>query len=157
MPALTVILAFVKGGLGWLWEFFSSHIGQLVLVGLVCWFWSGHRANVYWKERIAADRAAAVAAAQAEAVRQADAARDIAAAATSRLAEEQALIKDMQAQIDAFDKEESTPNEPQIIRDKPTCSQVVVRPCRVDDAFAARVRRLDAAGHRAPGAARKAR
>lgn len=151
MPALTVVLAFIKGGLGWLWEFFSSHFGQLVLVGLVAWFWAGHRARVACDERFEIARAEAVAAANAETARQAEAARDIAAAATARVEEEQALEKELRAQIDAFDKEEV--NEPT----KPTCSPAVIRPCRVDDRFADSVRRLDAAARRAPKPARGAR
>ncbi len=149
MPALPVILAFVKGGLGWLWEFFSSHIGQLVLVGLVCWFWSAHRSNVYWETKIEQDRQAAIAAAEAEQVRQAEAAREIAAAAADRFAKEQALVRDLQAQIDAFDKEE-TANEADRLppRDKPTCTPAVVRPCRVDGDFARRLQHLDATADR---------
>ncbi len=158
MPALAVILAFVKGGLGWLWEFFSSHIGQLVLVGLVCWFWSAHRTNVKWEARVEADRQAAVAAAKAEETRQADAAREIAEAATDRLAEEQALVRDLQAQIEAFDKEETIADEKPIPSGKPSCTPAVVRPCRVDDAFFRRLQQLDAAAHRrAPGPAHRAR
>ncbi len=165
MPAFTVVLAFLKGGLGWLWEFFSSHIGQLVLVGMVAWFWAGHRANVRCEARFDAERAAAVAAANAEAARQADAAREIAEAATARLEEEQAIESDMLAQIEAYDKEETKADANSNLRaprahedGKPACSPVVVRPCRVDDVFVERMRRLDATAHRrAPRPARGAR
>lgn len=149
MPAIPVVLAFLKGGLGWLWDFLSSHFGQLVAVALVAWFWSAHRANERCATRITEDQAAAVAAAQAETVRQADAAREIAAAATDRLVEEQALAADLRVQIEALDKEEEADAPPP----KPSCTPAVVRPCRVDDRFADRLRRLDAAAARRPARA----
>lgn len=150
------ILAFLRGGLGWLWEFFSTHIGQLVLVGLVCWFWSAHRVNLKWEAQIESDRQTALAAAKAEQDRQAAAAREIAEAATDRLAEEQALVRDLREQIEAFDKEETAADEKPLPR-KPSCSPAVVRPCRVDDAFARRVQQLDATAHRhAPVPSRRA-
>lgn len=147
MP-FAVIIAAMKGGMGWLWDFLSSHFGQLVAVALVAWVWSAHRANVACDARIAAEQSAALAAAQEEATRQAQAAVEIAQAATERLVEEQALERDLQAQIDAFDKEETADAPPS--KDKPPCTPAVIRPCRVDDAFADRVRRLDATAGRRP-------
>lgn len=149
MPVLITIAAFLKGGLGWLWEFLSSHFGQLVAVFLVAWFWNGHRVNAQWEARVAEEKAAAASAYRAEVARQESAAREIAAAATTRLVEEQALAASLKAEIAALDKEETADAPP-----LPNCSPAVIRPCRVDGAFAKRVQHFDAIARKAAPARR---
>lgn len=145
MPAIPVILAFLKGGLGWLWDFLSSHVGQLVLVGVVAWFWSAHRANEACKADADAFRASLQAARDAEIARQEQAATEIAAAATERYGEELSLTADLRRRLEDARKAEAHETV-RIVNGKP---QVIVsRRCSIDDAFIARVKDMDAVARR---------
>ena len=151
MPALLLPL------LGGLWRavvaLMGSPVGWCLAAFIAGWILGGNRVRGQWAEETAAEKAAYA----REVARQEDAAREIAGEATKRLVEEQALARDLQAQIEDFDKEEKAADAKPQPRPLPTCSPVVIRPCRVDDAFANSVRRLDAAADRARTPARRAR
>lgn len=145
---LPIIQAFGSG----LWSFLSSRFGQIVLAFAVAWFWSGWRADDHWRAVIAAEKAAAEAAYRAEVARQERAAQEIAAAATARAEEDTALERELRAQIEAFNAQES-----QNVPPPRTVKQIIFReraetpfsrPCVIDGDFTGVVRRLDAAGSR---------
>lgn len=159
MPfAILPVLQWLGGGF---WSFASSRMGQIIIAFAVAWFWSGWRADDHWKAVIAAEKVAAEAAYRAEVARQERAAQDIADAATARAEEGAALERELRAQIEAFNAQESKNAPPprtvkQIIfreRVEPPSS----RPCIIDGDFTGVVRRLDAAAHRPAKSARRAR
>lgn len=151
MPALVLPL------LGGAWRavaaLMGSPAGWCLAAFVAGWMIGGHRVRAQWAEETAAEKAAY----QREVARQETAAREIAAEATRRLADEQALAGDLRAQIEAFDKEESAANAKTPQRTKPSCTPAVIRPCVVDDAFADSLRQLDAAAARARPPSRRAR
>jgi hypothetical protein len=148
--------AFLLPLLGGVWRaviaLMSSPVGWCLAAFVAGWMISGHRVRAQWAEETAAEKAAY----QREVARQETAAKEIAGEATKRLVEEQALTRDLQAHIEAFDREESVADAPPS-RTKPSCTPAVIRPCRVDDAFADRVRQFDAAADRARPPSRKTR
>lgn len=132
-----------------LWSFLSSRFGQICLAFTVAWVWSGWRTDDHWRDVIAVREAAAQAAYRAEIARQSTAAQEIAAAATARAEEDSAVERDLREQIDAFAALETPHEAPDQISKAPVCI--------IDGYFADRVRRLDAAGRRAPRPSRAAR
>jgi hypothetical protein len=146
--------AFLLPLLGGLWRavvaLAASPVGWCLAAFVAGWMLSGHRVRAQWAEETAAEKAAY----QREVARQERAATEIAAEATKRLADEQTLARDLQAQIEAFDKEETAADAKPPL---PSCTPAVIRSCRVDDAFANSVRQLDATAARSRAPARKAR
>ena len=146
--------AFLLPLLGGAWRavvaLMASPVGWCLGAFIAGWMISGHRVRAQWAEETAAEKAAY----QREVARQEAAAKEIAGEATKRLVEEQILARDLQAQIEAFDKEETAADAKPPL---PSCTPAVIRPCRVDDAFANSVRQFDAAAARARAPARKAR
>lgn len=146
---LPILQAFGSG----LWSFLSSRFGQIVTAFAVAWFWSGWRADDHWKAVIAAEQAQAEAAYRAEVARQEKAAQEIAAAATARAEDDAALERELRAQIEAFNVQESQNVPPprtvkQIIfreRAEPSSS----RPCVIDGDFSGVVQQLDATARKA--------
>ncbi|UOF79308.1 hypothetical protein [Caudoviricetes sp.] len=89
------------------WSFASSRAGQIIIAATVAWFWAGARAGDHWRAVIAAEKVQAEAAYRAEVARQERAAQEIAAAATARAEDDAALERELRAQIDAFNAQES--------------------------------------------------
>lgn len=130
------------------WSFLSSRFGQIVTAFVVAWVWSGWRADDHWRGVIAQREAAAQAAYRAEIARQERAAVEIAAAATARAEEDLALERELRAQIESFNAQES-----QNVPPSRTVEQIIFReraeppsscPCVIDSDFTGVVRRLDA-------------
>lgn len=149
---LPIIQAFGSG----LWSFLSSRFGQIVTAFAVAWFWSGWRADDHWRAVIAAEKAQAEAVYRAEVARQERAAQEIAAAATARAADGAALERQLRAQIDAFNRQESR-IEPQVNAQKPQVNASSRLGCLIDGDFAGVVRRLDATARRPAKPSRAAR
>lgn len=154
---LPILQAFGSG----LWSFLSSRFGQIVTAFVVAWFWSGWRADDHWKALIAAEKAQAEAAYRAEVARQERAAQEIAAAATARAEDDAALERELRAQIEAFNAQES-----QNVPPPRTVKQIIFReraetpssrPCVIDGDFSDVVRRLDSAGSRKAKPSHRAR
>jgi hypothetical protein len=148
MPILAIVQTFGSG----LWSFLSSRFGQICLAFVVAWFWSASNTNSKWEQAVARERAAREAAYQREIARQAQVARDIMDASDIRAQADEALAKDLQAQIDDLKKAEQT-HGPTVTREK------VVNRCDVDDDLARRMQQLDATARKAAPArpARKVR
>lgn len=149
--------AFLLPLLGGAWRavvaLMGSPVGWCLAAFVAGWMISGHRVRAQWAEETAAEKAAY----QEEVARQETAAVEIAAEATKRLSDEQALAGDLRAQIEAFDREESAANAQPPQHSKPSCTPAVIRPCVVDDRFADSVRQLDATAARARPPSHKAR
>lgn len=144
-----------------LWSFLSSRFGQIVTAFVIAWLWAGWRADDHWKAVIAAEKSAAEAAYRAEVARQERAAQEIAVAATARAEEDASLERELRAQIEAFNAQES-----QNVPPPRTVKQIIFReraetpssrPCVIDSDFTGVVRRLDAAGSRKTKPPRRAR
>lgn len=146
----------ILSALQWLgsgfWAFASSRMGQILIAFAVAWVWSGWRHDDYWKAVMASEKAAAQAAYRAEVKRQEQAAIEIAVAATARAEEDSALERELRAQIEAFNSQESqnvavTPSKPGAIRGRAV----------IDRDFANVLQRLDATARRPVKPSRSAR
>ena len=131
----------------------GSPVGWCLAAFVAGWMISGHRVNAMW----AAEKAAQKAAYQREVARQEAAAKEIAQAATQRVEEELAMQASLRDQIADLEREENRHDASAKPAKTPPCTPAVIRPCRVDDAFADRMRRLDDAAHRKAAPARPAR
>jgi len=156
-------LPLLKTAASGVWTFLSSTLGQFVLVFVVAWLWSGHRASERCAERESKAKAAIEAAYREETARQAEAAQEIGAAATARAEEDAATERALRRQIEAFDRQEpaNAPLLPRLPRTLPNTAPAPVA-CLVDPDFAGVVRQLDRHGSaakasRAPSRFRKAR
>ncbi len=89
------------------WAFASSRMGQIIIAATVAWFWAGSRADEHWRAVIAAEKAAAESAYRTEVARQEQAAVEIAADATARAEYDATLERELRAQIEAFNAQES--------------------------------------------------
>lgn len=132
--------AFISGALGVL----GSPFGRIVLAFLVGWVWSGYRTDAAWRERAAAERAAAEAAYRAEVGRQERAAREIGEAATRRVEEDSALAEDLKSQLEKAAKAESH----ETVKIGGRHCRRISRACVIDRAFADQLRQLDGAGRK---------
>lgn len=154
---LSIIQAFGSS----LWSFLSSRFGQIATAFVIAWLWAGWRADDHWRAVIAAEKAQAEAAYRAEVARQERAAAEIAAAATARAADDAELARELRAQIDAFNAQESQnvppPRTVKQIIFRESANAPSSRPCVIDNDFSGVVRRLDAAGRRPTKAARRSR
>lgn len=132
--------------------FASSRAGQIIIAATVAWFWAGARSDEHWRAVIAAEKARAEAVYRAEVARQERAAQEIAAAATARAEDDASVERELRAQIDAFNAQESN-NVPASLP-QPTAphSRAVI-----DGDFERVVRQLDAAARRPPKPSRAAR
>jgi len=154
MPfAILPVLQWLGAGF---WAFASSRAGQIIIAAAVAWFWAGARADTHWRAVIAAEKAQAEAAYRAEVARQERAAQEIAAAATARAEDDAAMERELRAQIDAFNAQESRV-EHQVPPEKHQVSDRTPAACSIDGGFAGVVRRLDAAARRPAKPTRAAR
>jgi hypothetical protein len=141
MPfAILPIIQAIGSGL---WSFLSSRFGQIVTAFVVAWFWSGWRSDDHWRAVIAAEKAQAEVAYRAEVARQERAAQAIAAAATARAADDDALVRELRSQIDAFNAQESQ-IAPTPLPQSPAADSRAV----IDRSFERVVRQFDAAARR---------
>lgn len=150
MPfAILPILQWLGSGF---WAFASSRAGQIIIAATVAWFWAGARADDHWRAIIAAEKAQAEAVYRAEVARQERAAQEIAAAATARAEDDAALERELRAQIEAFNAQESQ-NVPAPLP-QPTAphSRAVI-----DGDFERLVRQFDASARRPAKPSRPAR
>lgn len=128
-------------------NFAGSRIGQIVIAFAVAWFWSAGRTESHWRAVVAAEKAAAEAAYNAEVARQERAAREIATAATARAAEDAEIERGLRKQIESFGSQEAS-----LEQYAAPLSPVIHKPaifCSVDRDFIDGVRRLDAAARKA--------
>ncbi|WP_424360268.1 hypothetical protein [Methylocystis parvus] len=136
-PAISAAVGFIRGNLP-----------ALLLAGALALAWGAghHQAATACAAREAAARSAAEAAAAKELARQEAATRELAAEATDRLAQSQAAARRQQTIIDDLKREDPARHvAPAAAVALPPLS-VPACPGRIDDAFARRVRALDAAG-----------
>lgn len=126
----------------------ESRLGQMAIVAVVAWFWSAHSTNEKWRAYVAAEKAAAERAYQAELIRQHQAAEAIAAAATQRAESDAQAAKEMQAIIDDYEQK---------LKEKPRVTTKVVKGdnCVIDDHFTGVLRQLSTAAGRPPKAPRR--
>ena len=147
MPILSQIVLF---GTSFLGSLLQSRAGQLIIVGLVAWFWSAHSTATHWKSVIAQEKAEIERAYKAEVARQQKAAEDIAQAATERADDDARVVADMQAIITNYEKKFK--EKAHVTANKPNPGD-----CVIDDHFSGVVQQLSSAARRTSKAPRAAR
>jgi len=119
------------------WSFATSRIGNVLLAATVAHGVAHFREEYAWKKSLIAQEVALKAAHAEELARETQASSEIAAAATSRVVEDEAAVTSMQHQIDLLKALEPI-NVPSLKS----------APCSLDSIFANSVREFDAAGAR---------
>jgi hypothetical protein len=77
----------------------TNRLAQIGMALIAGWIWGWASTSHSWREYVAQEKAKAVYALQLEMQRQAEASKEIAAEATQRLSDEQAVVAEMQRQI----------------------------------------------------------
>jgi hypothetical protein len=135
-------------------SFLTSRLGNVVLAASIAYSVAHFREKHAWELSVATQQAAMRAAHAEEVAREANAAREIGAAAVARAEDDDAVVANLNKQIEqlkALEKKD-VPAVPDSARH---CPKIV--PCSLDAARIERLRRFDASGHRASSPAKRSR
>lgn len=148
---MSAALALIQAALSLLSTFAQSRVGNIVIAFVVAWLWSGGRHDATCRASIEAREQQLRDAHTQELAREAEAATRIAGDATARAGEDATVSRALEAKIEDLKTELAHERH-----DNASIPAITLRgPCAIDDAYARRVRSLDA-GDRAPAPARRA-